>query len=470
MSVMEQSTRPWIGLVGGALLLLVLVAQPFTQARGQAPRSSERLDVNDVSWLFPLPRAESDTEKLITVADLTSEGSAVWPAAAFQDLVGIAQSDASRVGERRITFAPAILDQQTWKVAGIRVDPSAPGGSREIRDQFGELPQIRLILQPVTVADRTVVVHDVAIHLIYSYITAREQAEPGVVGKSTPDREMFASIVADLVALKQLCLAAGVDTAGPLSVHPGLRREVPQLRERLLAFLAKHLHPARLSSMAVMGLHGGGPEPWVFLAMFRNPADGTFVVAPSPTLLPATADGSVPAAQMLSFIDTPRVAPRSFPMNLNRMSNDLRIGPDVRRGVSTAVFFAERDADILDAPAIAGIDSTGQPVTAEGLLNRDILDLVAHPGRAHFFNTDCVSCHTETTLRNRFQITPGTFERFEPADGVSGLDPEMSPRSRWNVRNFGWFGTSPTITQRTANETGEVVEVINREYLQAEQE
>jgi hypothetical protein len=45
---------------------------------------------------------------------------------------------------------PAAQSIDNWYVAGIRVDAGAPGLSDDIRGQFGQTPEIRLIIQPVT--------------------------------------------------------------------------------------------------------------------------------------------------------------------------------------------------------------------------------------------------------------------------------------------------------------------------------
>ena len=50
-----------------------------------------------------------------------------------------------------------------------------PGLSSEIRDQFGQLPEIRLIIQPVTRnADGTPTVRDIAGHLIFDFKLAKQ--------------------------------------------------------------------------------------------------------------------------------------------------------------------------------------------------------------------------------------------------------------------------------------------------------
>jgi len=43
-----------------------------------------------------------------------------------------------------------VQSKDVWFIVGIRIDAGAPGPSSGIRGQFGQLPQIRLFVQPVT--------------------------------------------------------------------------------------------------------------------------------------------------------------------------------------------------------------------------------------------------------------------------------------------------------------------------------
>ena len=109
---------------------------------------------------------------------------------------------------------------------------------------------------------------------------------------------------------------------------------------------------------------------------------------------------------------------------------------------------------------------------------KHVPDLIANPQRAHFFNTDCVSCHSESTRRISLGIGDIQSEfRFARPDGVSGVDENVLPQDAkpgpsWNVRNFGWFpgrglGLNPvaTVTTRTANEAADSAAFINKNYL-----
>lgn len=99
---------------------------------------------------------------------------------------------------------------------------------------------------------------------------------------------------------------------------------------------------------------------------------------------------------------------------------------------------------------------------------KDIPDYIANPSLSHFFNTDCVSCHSESTRRSILKL--GSFQssfKFPLPVGISGLDPAVAPTGIWNVRNFGWGDTTgvPTISQRTANEAANSADFINKNYL-----
>ena len=137
-----------------------------------------------------------------------------------------------------VEFQDAIRKKSVWKIAGMRVDPSAPGANAEVRKIFGAQAQIRLIVQPVTSRDDgSLEVHDVAVHLVYSWTKGRDEK-----GRHIPDNEKFAEILADLDALKATTESNGASTAGrPLGVHPGLQANVAGLGSQIRGFLKKHL-------------------------------------------------------------------------------------------------------------------------------------------------------------------------------------------------------------------------------------
>lgn len=411
---------------------------------GAAPtQQSAKFDVNDVSFLCPAPSSVADVDKLISVDETNSAGEAFWPEDSFQTVMtaaGALKVVDTRPSEFRIQLNPQGADlksRRIWKIAGIRVDPSAPGCDPKIQAQspVGVKPQIRLIVQPVTVRGTAVRIHDVAAHLVFDFEAARTPTQKSLA---------FEPVIADLRVLKERLLSKGIDTQGELRVHPGFGD--PDFVGELRNFLKTHLQAVRLNSIAFMGIHSS--EPWIFFAMAKPKGELVRVGHPS---LGASLD------QLLSF------GPASDPVI---PFPDNRTFVDKSAGLSTALMFGP--AVNLDAPAMPdAVDAELQ-----GVKIRDIPNIIANPQVSHFFNTDCVSCHTESTRRANFKLDAGAgpFHYLRPA-GISGPALNLlpaSPRQSWSTRNFGWFPLATpkeTVTVRTANEAAESAEFINRVYL-----
>ncbi|MEZ6032001.1 MAG: hypothetical protein R3C17_02845 [Planctomycetaceae bacterium] len=448
-----------------ALVLLLSISLPV-QAQ------SAKVDSCDVTWLWPVPANAAAADALISMDDLkSSDGNPVWSDKAFTELLAIIDSNASAVKvsantSRKIGLLPEFRNNKAWKIAAVRIDPTAPGGDEKLREQFGEIPQIRLIVQPVTVTAGMVTVHDFASHVVFSYVT-------GVDGtKKLPNRDKFKSILSDVQAIKKLCGDKGVQTTGAkLGVHPGLvNNAVPEFTAKAKELLQKHLDASHLSAMAMMGLQN--PEPWIFVATFQPKPTDPFQALPIPVFTDpgaASPADKIKTAEMLTFRDTPHIQPVPHTNNRNPATAVLSVLPAQRRGVSTSPLF---EASLnKDASALIGTDAAGQAVFDAELKNKDLADWVANPAVSHFFNTDCVSCHTESQRRTILNLPASSFA-FKWPDGVAPMDPAVAQKQRWNVHNIGWFPdtfgtgmTSATISQRTANETAEVVKFVNEKYL-----
>jgi hypothetical protein len=425
------------------------------------------LSADDVSMLFPAPTQAGDFAKLIAVGDLGTPNAQdptkrdpVWPPEVFQQFVAIAASPAAQVAgtQNRIGLPPEAQSIGAWFIAGIRIDAGAPGLSNDVRAQFGQRPEIRLIIQPVTrKPDGTPQVLDFAGHLIFDFIIEKPAPAPAGCpppGLAQPDPDAFNSIVADIAALRTE-LANGqlgtnkVTTAGlPLGIHPGLSDATTaiNLRQEIKSFLERHISGQRLNAMALMGLSAGKPAPWIFLAMV-NIHPGVIPALPNGKVMPLngpTLDG-VQFAQMLQPDTTfPRVVPQPSTNNLNPITcQSAALSPTSlpiasRNGVSTSVLMAAQPPPALPPDKIQGI-----------------LDVINDPAKSHFFNTDCVSCHTETTAA--MDLLHATT--------IPGVDTAVLPNGLWNVRNFGWKGSHATVTRRTAAETAAVVAFINSTLL-----
>jgi hypothetical protein len=263
----------------------------------------------------------------------------------------------------------------------------------------------------------------------------------------------FKSVLADFAALRAKLATGGfggvkIATAGRLlGVHPGLadKRIGAAVRDELKTVLERHLSSARLSAMAIMTLPRDAPEPWMFLSMVEVPPGvapqlpkGGFAPVRSPAL-----DG----AQFTEALAAPgdlTVEPKPAPNNLNPITcQHGALTPPLavagRKGAATAELFHS-------------------PPPGPGRV-KQVVDLIADPTRSHFFNTDCISCHTET--RRAIDLLK--------AKSVAGVDPAVLPKDDWNVRNFGWFPSFPaareTATRRTAAETAAVLQFIKANDL-----
>jgi hypothetical protein len=440
-------------------------------ADGAVPAQSQAippLSANDVSWLFPAPTKAEDFAKLIAVRDLTTQNpkdptkrDLVWPYATFQRFLAIAASPAAQVaGTQTGIGLPAEAQSiDAWFIAGIRIDAGAPGLSNDIRAQFGQFPEIRLIVQPVTRnPDGTPKVHDIAGHLIFDFTLGKQNvpAQAGCLPRRLPDLDAFNAIIADLAALRTKLRdgqlgADKVTTSGiPLGVHPGLADATTEsnVRQEIKSFLERHISGQRLDAMAIAGLPAGAHAPWIFLSMVEVPPgvdpalpNGGFEPVHGPTL-----DGQQFAQMLEPDGIVPRVVPEPHTNNLNPITcenaavSTTSLPIAKRTGVSTADLFAT-------SPPLA--DKT-----------EEILDVIADPAKSHFFNTDCISCHTETRR---------SMDLLKTKD-IPGIDSAALPNGQWDVRNFGWSpapkgSVQATVTRRTAAETAEVVAFINSELL-----
>ncbi len=410
--------------------------------------ANPKLDLNDVSWLWPVPLTAVDVDGLIAMDSLKDRaGEPIWSDQHFGELLQVAESDDAKVGDKRILLKPEFKTKATWKVAAMRIDPSAPGANEAAVKKLGSSPQIRLIVQPVTKDNGKAVVHDFAVHLVFSFAANGQ--------RGVPDKIKFKTIVEGIDLLKKRSTDGGISTVGPLGVHPGLAANVPGLGAAIRDFLSSHLVEKNMSAMAIMGLPNEF-EPWIFVAL--SPTTTGFKRVP---FLPS---------QMLGFVSPQGVTPSPIVNNLNPISSELFVANAAnRKGVATAALFV--NGVELDTLAIVGKDAAGNNVSDDTVKNRDIPDIVANPTTSHFFNTDCVSCHTESQRRSILQI-PVTAFVFQVSGSAPKVADDSISKHRWNVRNFGWFPdaldsqrlTVPSVTQRTANESAEVVDFIEREY------
>src|SRR5208283_3311591 len=143
-------------------------------AKLRAARQLGPLSPDDVSWLFAPPKTVKDLENTIAIAELASLDpfdktirEPILPEDVFKKFLDTVESDKTKINEHRVYLPADAHDIKAWRVAGLRIDPGAPGVSNAVINEFGQIPQLRFILQPITIhPDGFVEVHDVAAHVI----------------------------------------------------------------------------------------------------------------------------------------------------------------------------------------------------------------------------------------------------------------------------------------------------------------
>ena len=385
-----------------------------------------KFDVNDVAFMFPAPTTEEDAKALISGDELLADGkTTVWPREFFDQVMQFATTRPETViGGSVIGFPKGVEDLHNWKVAGIRVNPASLGGSPEMLQALQAMIAakkvpiaqpivfgIRLVMQPVLVSNGTVDVKDFAAHVVFNL------PEIAITDDFAANEDVKA-IVGDLVEIKAMVKTDGEK----LGVHPGLAQKVAGFNERLHAFLKARLTREHFDVVSFMGLKANAPEPWIF---FRVQPDHT-----TDKMMPTPIGGfPVPPgtpSEMLVFRG--KVQPTPV----------IADGP-LLPGVNTSVLFESGfnpSDDLL--PTATG--------PLKGVKKQDVADFVANPNRSNTLNTDCVSCHTETTRRLTLGLQSAPGIGFVQPAGISAVDgdkvfppktPQTSPAS-WNVRVFGW--------------------------------
>lgn len=426
--------------------------------------AADEFSSNDVSVLLEAP-AKADDPRVVLPESIFPSGMAAKAGAVINFVNGlpaaVAKIDASLLTERRSQL----------HVASIRIDPGAPGLTPAF-NSFGRNLQIRLVVQPADFISGGAPIRDEALHLVYTFGSNDPGVEPVCRFRSTPEQsdiDDFQAALDALGAIRDELAGMGVVTAGkPLGVHPAFDNPnaAKVLTARLATFLETHLNIDRLSAVSIAGLPKSAPEPWIFLALNRK-GDG-FEPVPGPAIAQPN-DPGTPGnfQQMLSFLTDPQngaVVPPGLTRNqlpVDCLANFIFPAagmpqPGTADGVSTSTLFGSGNNSPKKAAEIARI--------------------VADPAKSHFFNTDCVSCHTETrreldAASNQNSVAEQIAEKEQIALEDLPRSPDgMGTRfDRWNVRAFGWFPGFPatngrahaTVVRRTARETAEVVACFN---------
>jgi hypothetical protein len=387
-------------------------------------------DVNDVSVLFPIkgnapyPQVRASGAGLGATPDaVPPEDQQPWGKTVFEAVIAEAKRQNIQSGFEGVTspLSDFFKLRGLWHIVGMRFDPCAPGFEDAILDalpgaQKGKcIIQFRLIAQPYREGSKDG--EDFTTHLVFNL---------GSVAKSDLPKHPVIQGASKLFGQLKDASAKlpGGKTAGqPLGVHPGLEAEAKKGGSELAGIvktIIKTFTATPSRAIAFMGLQNGGPEPWTF---FAGRVEGTkFTLEPGPVH-------------------------RKNGQSLDFITGNGPVNPKSSARVSTTPLF---DADSADS------------LTPE---QRKLAFQVENPKTGHFFNLDCVSCHTSSArthdlpLGDKAEISA----RVKVPKNITGyVTKAQAQESSWNVRNFGYFFEKPTVSGRTVTETVEVVEWFNK--------
>jgi hypothetical protein len=377
----------------------------FQSIGALAAEATSGLDINDVSVLFPLDSSKK------AFPNMTLEGKTPAENLVVTEQFNQALAAAEGLGIKAPNGTESISKLSDWIILGFRYDPCAP------KDHAGPdisdcMPELRLIAQPSDKFGPS----DSAIHLIYS------------LGESAPlpgDKalaEIF-SAKAKAEALTKLT------TSGlPLGVHPLLlnavttgNTEVGEIYANVIRHLAK---PENLKKITMMGLAAGSQTHWIFFG--GNIEKGVWVQENIPNLQ-----------------DDPK---KSVELNLN---SDKIFFPAPLDILTSTYGFFHREFLVADQYDILKVE----------------LHRLADPSVTNRNNSDCLSCHSATSLQ--VNVRPAQYLEGVTALAPKGITAYPAPtllqkhRLNWNLRAFGYFGILPTLSLHTVNESGRSAAKVN---------
>jgi hypothetical protein len=369
------------------------------------------MDVNDLSFLFPLDESHAPIPSIGVDVAHGSDSVDILPQAVIEEIQAFQSGQVS---------GPTSLDapRASWRIVGFRFDPCGPTipGIPDLLAGFPTMQlthleedlakcdiSIRLIAQPFVESQDV----DGSVHIAYSF---------GVGNKVARDR-----LIAELRTLKSQSPA---DTSGvPLGVHPGLAaNSSAAFAGQVKDFLVGELRHATLIAVSSMATTTDGAE-WSFAAG-------------------QVSKGHWAAAPLTGFLE-----PTSAELVMSQsITIDRNVRPPAIPGVASF---------IATTTPLMGADVVADPEKLTHKIN--------NPRINGLFNTDCVSCHSATERSIALKV-PSSPERFATPKGVTGYS--ANPNSgNANFRNFGYFGGEPTVSHRTANETALKVDHVNRDLL-----
>lgn len=356
-------------------------------------------DLNDVSYLMPLPKVVGQ-DNLIKISTETKSG-ALLPTAILNQLPPL---DMRR--DRSAIYSE-------FRVVGVRIDACFPYPTLMSCQK-----QIRLMWQPIR-EDRSkqIVTVDAAIHTFYEL-----------------NDEQFATLLGELKAWKAKFQVNTLNL--PLQVHPAWAAEqdqAPALSE-FNGIILKYMNIENMMRLTIMALRGNN-DMWMFVGY--EPKGEKLQVLAVPRLgdRPAQAfrNGAVPADKY----EYTNLGPA--PEGADTINHLITDSNTLLNGYDNVILTEMNAAKRIENPKI---------------YNPETMDCVScHTTQGAISWVD----RNRSAIKPAQGWSPDIYTNFK--FNLKNISPVLS--NTQNLRAFGYFGSDVAISQRMINESAEVAEQLN---------
>jgi len=370
-----------------------------------------RMDVNDVSILYPLPSASSGSLADLIALDAATERGPLLSQDQFAELVALIHPE-DDPNVRGLAYAD-------WRIVGVRVDPC-----EMVAPAMPCTAQLRLVAQSFSSGTAT---DDNAIHIVF-----------GIPDADVPQ------LLRDLVHLKT-ANASTTTNRKALAVHPVLKKQgltgpfATELRTLVTTYAGK----ATSQNVTIMVTLNAGE--WRFGAGTVG-TDGAVVQVPVPCST------------------TPTISMRGTTGSIGNFLASVEPAATCADNVNEIIDSNGKN----DAPFLQG--SFFKLSTEQQATDIDLALRVINPGLNRVGTTDCVACHAASRALARVKdnaflnLDDGNPNRFVPPRftttkyATSGID-AIGP---YNVRAFGYQGRDVAYAQVTVNLSALAADAINQ--------
>jgi hypothetical protein len=384
------------------LFLALLVC--FSCGTGPTPPAKTQLDLNDVSFLYPLPSVLADKDKLLKVDSEGAQGQ-LLPRAYFDQMKNIDEelsADDIYAGMRIIS---------------ARVDPAFPLNAKD--KPADTRKQIRLVAQIVEAQDGGVGTRDGTIHLFYNMTDAQ-----------------FASITDGVSALKDI---AKDDTKGlPLDVHPTMKAQGlgGSYAQALNKLITDHCGDQNLFRVAFM-ISANVGNKWTFGAFLNK--SGTL----DEDVIPRT--------------DMQKEQTQTENGNETRRNTELDPAPQNDDLVNTLL--SATDVELADPMSLDR--AVEEALHIENPVNADITKMETPQ------SVDCASCHlasralTSARKSQNLDMTKYSADTYAAPSRFDMRRVDQVGENPFAQRAFGYFGSQTAFSQRTINESAVIADTLS---------